>query len=712
MASHDGDLAAGDAPLGGVAERARALLRQLGASFIAERERWPLWLPVFLGCGIGVYFWLPSEPPSWLGAALLALAASHMLWAWREGRALAAPAVSLALALGFAAAQFQSALVAAPVLERRLGPVMVEGRLEAVDPLPDGARLVIAPSQIDRLDAGATPALVRVRLRHGDDAAIPGAWLRVKAMLMPPPAPALPGAFDFQRRAWFDRIGAVGYALGGPQWIAAPDGSAAAGWRVGLQAVRARVTERIRAVLPDRTGAVAAALITGDTHAIAPADADAFRNAGLAHILVIAGLHMGMVAGIAFFAVRALLALIPRLALYHPTKKYAAFAALALAFGYMLLSGATVSSRRAFVMIGLALLAVLVDRVSVSARAVALAAAAIMLMTPESATGPSFQMSFAAVAALIACYEAARPRLAEWRTRAGSLRRLALYLFGITLTTVVTTLATMPFTIYHFNRFALYSVVANAIAVPITGFWVMPWAIVAVLAMPLHLEALALHPMGGGIAAIAWVARTVTSWPGAVMNVASMPAGALMLLSLGGVWLCIWQGKWRWLGLAPIALCYGAILLQRPPDLLVAADGNVVAARVPGGAYLPSTEAGGRVVEAAVRRAGASLGAAWPESGSAADGALECDASACLYRAAGRLVALERGGDALAEDCRVADLVVSPVAAHRACRGTRVIDRIDTWRKGGTAVWLDPESIRIETVRDWQGARPWVPQSQ
>ncbi len=419
--------------------------------------------------------------------------------AWRRRAGLFAAAAGLALALGFAAAQVQSALVAAPVLKERLGPVTIEGRLEAVDPLPEGARLVIGRLTIDRLAADATPARVRVRLKKDDDAAIPGAWLRLTAVLMPPPAPVLPGAFDFERRAWFDRLGAVGYALGSPHWIAPPDAAdGAASWRVALQAIRARVTERVRAALPGERGAIAAALITGDTHAIPPADADAFRNAGLAHILVIAGLHMGMVAGIAFFALRALMALVPRLALYHPTKKYAAALALALTFGYMLLSGASVSSRRAFAMIGLALLAVLVDRVSLSARAVALAATAVMLMTPEAAMGPSFQMSFAAVAALIACYEAMRPRIALWHSHAGAARRGALYFFGIALTTIVTTLATMPYTIYHFNRFALYSVLANAIAVPITGFWVMPWAILSVLLLPLHLEALALQPDGRG----------------------------------------------------------------------------------------------------------------------------------------------------------------------------------------------------------------------
>ena len=526
--------------------------------------------------------------------------------AWRRRAGLFAAAAGLALALGFAAAQVQSALVAAPVLKERLGPVTIEGRLEAVDPLPEGARLVIGRLTIDRLAADATPARVRVRLKKDDDAAIPGAWLRLTAVLMPPPAPVLPGSFDFERRAWFDRLGAVGYALGSPHWIAPPDAAdGAASWRVALQAIRARVTERVRSALPGERGAIAAALITGDTHAIPPADADAFRNAGLAHILVIAGLHMGMVAGIAFFALRALMALVPRLALYHPTKKYAAALALALTFGYMLLSGASVSSRRAFAMIGLALLAVLVDRVSMSARAVALAATAVMLMTPEAATGPSFQMSFAAVAALIACYEAMRPKLSLWHSHAGAARRGALYFFGIALTTVVTTLATMPYTIYHFNRFALYSVLANAIAVPITGFWVMPFAILSVLLLPLHLEALALNPMGAGIAAIAAVARTVTSWPGAVMNVPSMPASSLLVMSFGGLWLCIWQGRLRWLGLAPMAAGYLALALVRPPDLVVGADarsggGARERGRLP--AVIASGRAGARRFAATVRR--------------------------------------------------------------------------------------------------------------
>ncbi len=693
-----------------VRERRPTLGEAIAQRFIAERERWPLWFPVLMGVGIAVYFSLDREPAWWLGGAVLAGAVLGVMVGWRGIGNLVAAYAFFAIALGFAAAQFQAWMAAAPVLVHRLGPVDVIGRLVALDPLPEGARLVIAPDRVGDLAAASLPAQVRVRLRRGDGGVVPGDRVQLRAMLMPPPAPAMPGAYDFERSAWFDQLGAVGYALGAPLRLAEPPGEAPGLWRTAIQALRIAVTQRIRAALPDRSGAIAAAIIAGETHGIAPEDAGAFRDAGLAHILVIAGLHMGMVAGITFFALRALFALIPLLALRYPTKKFAAAGALAVIFFYLLLSGATVSSRRAFMMIGLVLLGVLVDRISVSARGVALAAIVIMLVTPEVATGPSFQMSFSAVACLIAFYEAARPRLAAWHRDSGALRRAGLYIVGITFTTIVTTIATAPFTIYHFNRFPLYSVIANALAVPITGFWVMPWAIVSVLLMPLSLERLALVPMSKGIEAISWIGHQVTSWPGAVMQVPSLSAAALVLVAFGVMWLCIWLGNWRWLGVVPVALGILSLALTRPPDVLVSADNKLVAVRAPDGAYLPSVARGEAMTEETwTRRAAAELGPVWPAAGSAGDGALQCDAEGCFYRAHGQVVALIRDGAALPEDCRVADLVVSPVAAHRSCRGPVIVDRIDTYRKGGYAIWLDGKNVTVETVRQWQGARLWSP---
>ncbi|HEY1503225.1 MAG TPA: ComEC/Rec2 family competence protein, partial [Stellaceae bacterium] len=345
-------------------EPRRTLIAALGERLLAERERWPLWLPVLMGGGIAIYFMLDQEPARWIGSAALALASVALLLAWRLEWPLVPWSAIFALALGFAAGQFEAWWVAAPVLERRLGPVEITGRLVAVDPLPEGARLLIAPTGVGDLGADRMPVRVRIRLRKGDGGVVPGDWLSLRAMLMPPPAPSTPGAFDFQRAAWFQRLGAVGYALGAPKAIDPPPGEGVSWWRHAVEALRTTVTQRIRAALPERSGAIAAAIIAGQTHDIAPDDAGAFRDAGLAHILVIVGLHMGMAAGAAFFALRAIFALIPAIALNRPTKKWAAAGALGVVFVYMLLSGATVSSRRAFVMIGL-VLAILVDRVSV-----------------------------------------------------------------------------------------------------------------------------------------------------------------------------------------------------------------------------------------------------------------------------------------------------------------------------------------------------------
>jgi competence protein ComEC len=265
-------------------------------------------------------------------------------------------------------------------------------------------------------------------------------------------------------------------------------------------------------------------------------------------------------------------------------------------------------------------------------------------------------------------------------------------------------------TVFHFNRYAVYSVAANVIAVPITGLWVLPWAMLSCALMPFGLERVALVPMGWGIDAIADVARVVTSWPGAAQMVPSMPVWGLMLLSFGGFWLCVWRRRWRLIGLAPIVAGYLTLLLPRPPDVLIDGDSRLMAVRGVDGSYLVSGGERTKFVEETwARRGAAERGPAWPQTGASADGALTCDREGCLYKARGRVVALERGGTALAEDCARADLVVTPVPARGACRAKPVIDPVDTWRNGSYAVWLGAEGIAIESVRDWRGERPWVP---
>jgi competence protein ComEC len=692
---------------GALASSVRGLAQGLHSSLLAEQDRWFLWLPLFVGAGIGIYFALTVEPPVWLGIALAALSIAGVAVArWREHGLAPALAVA-AVAVGFAAAEVETWAVAAPVLEHQTGRVNVQGRVVDVEPLPTGRRITLEPSRVGNLPPASLPARIRITLRGGEGVAIPGEGVSMLAQLYPPSGPAMPGAYDFQRRAYFERLGAVGYAQG-PLRPLADEPPAA--WRLLVARLRAAMSERIMAALPGTTGGIAAAIITGETHAIPEADAQAFRDAGLAHILVIAGLHMGLVAGIAFFAVRAGLALVPWVALRFNTKKGAALAALLVTFGYMLLSGATVSSRRSFFMTTLVLLAILADRLSLSARALAWAALAIMLANPYAATTAGFQMSFAAVAGLVAFYETFRERIGSWYSDAGVARRWGLHLLAIVFTTVVSTVATTPFTVFHFNRYAVYSVAANIVAVPITGFWVLPWAMLSCALMPFGLERAALAPMGWGIDVIAEVARIVTSWPGAAQLVPSMPVWGLMLLGFGGFWLCAWRRRWRLIGLAPIAAGYLTLLLPQPPDVLIDGESHLMAVRAADGSYLVSNGERSRFAEDTWARRGAvGRGASWPQTGTSADGTLSCDREGCLYRASGRVVALELSPAALGEDCARADLLVTPVLARGECPGKPAIDRFDTWRNGSYAIWLGADDMTIESVRDWRGERPWVP---
>lgn len=679
------------------------------AAFAEERTRWPLWLPAFLGAGIAWYFALETEPVRWLGLmvfAVLGLAA----FALRSRPGLAAAFLALAaIAMGFAAIQARNAWVAAPVLERPSGAVMVEGLIEAVELRDDGSQRVTL-SRVSLSKDMVVPERVRIVLKPDAPAMNVGERMSVRAALMPPPHPAMPGSFDFARHAWFQQLGAVGSGLGPPQLLGLPDDLGTKQHLVlALAGLRQDVTERIRAALPGDEGGVAAALVTGDKAGIPKSVLNDYRDSGLAHLLAISGLHMTLVAGLVFFVVRGALALVPRVALRHPIKKWAAIIALFATFGYMLLAGAPVPAQRAFLMTAIVLLAVLLDRKAISMRLVAWAAMAVLLVAPETLVGPSFQMSFAAVVALIAAYELAAPRLTAWRSaHPGLVNGLAIYGAGIILSTLVAGTATAVYGIYHFNRFSVFSVLANLMAVPLTGFVVMPSAILGLLLMPLGLEHLALTPMGFGIAMVNRVASWVSSLPGAAITLPVLPLWGLALFTLGGLWLCLWRRKWRLWGLVAMAAGLGSMALDRPPDVLIEARGNSFAVRMADGSLL--IQKGGRFLrDIWSSRAGPAAEERWPKASRSRDGRLACDKLGCVYRIEGWRVALVLDEDGIEAACSSAEAVLSAVPIRQACRGARVVvDRFDLWRRGAHALWLDgPGGVRMETVSETQGDRPW-----
>ncbi len=681
---------------------------QIAASFLAERERWSLWLPVFLGLGIGIYFSLPREPAPLLGV-LLTAAALGLGYAARKNQFLVLAAFALgAVAIGMAAAQWRTHSLDHPVLARKHGPAMISGRITRLETFPNGIRVSLDQPVIAGLRPDLAPRRVRVRLRGSQPTLAPGDWIEMRAVLSPPSAPASPGAFDFQRRAYFQELGAVGFAYGRARLVAPASGGG--GWREAIEKLRLAISLRVRTAIGGPAGAVAAALMTGNRAAIPEPVMSAFRDSGLAHLLAISGLHIGLIAGILFFGLRALLALMPPVALRFPIKKWAAAAAILGAFAYALIAGATVPTQRAFLMIGLVLLAVMLDRQGLSMRLVAWAASVILLVKPESLLGASFQMSFAAVVALIAGYEFYSQHRARRVGPRPWWRRPPAFLAGVALTTLIASSATAPFAIYHFNRFAVFALAANLIAVPMTSLLIMPAAVMAFFLMPFGLDHLALAPMGWGVEGVLWVAGTVSGWPGSVVLLPAAPTFGLVLVAGGGLWLCLWRLRWRLLGLGVIALGMAAFSLGQKPDILVDGKGRLFAVRGADGAYLLSSRRRARFNgKIWLRRVGQGAEAtpAWPKK--ASGGPLVCDNLGCIYRRNGYQVALITDPLALIDDCRRADLVISAVPVRVPCRSAqRVIDRFDLWREGAHAIWLDRAGIRVESVAQTRGERPWV----
>lgn len=688
----------------------RALPDWGSAQIAAERERWLLWAPVCFGAGIGVYFALSGEPPAMAGIFVFALALAA---AWRLRGRLVPALLLLGLvfgAAGFAAAQLRSHMVAAPALTKTYGPASVGGLVTRVEMLPGGPRVTLGQLQMKGLAASRTPEYVRITLRRGDAVEI-GEQIEVFARLSPPMPPSAPGAYDFQRRAWFDRLGATGFALGHVRHLVPAAESRV--WSPGLvlTALRLHMGERIARALPGESGAIAAALMTGDRSAISRQSLDAMRDSGLAHLLAISGLHLGLVAATLFFGLRALLALSEDLTLRRPIKKWAALAALAGSFGYLMLAGATVPTQRAFAMTGLVLLAVMLDRQAISMRLVAWAAVLVLAIAPESLLGASFQMSFAAVVGLVAFYEALREPARGLRAAfgRGMVARLGLYAAAVATTTVIASFATGLVALHHFGRIAIYGLPANMLAVPLTALWIMPWAVIAAVLMPLGLEGLPLTMMGWGIDGLLWIAGGISGWPGAVQPVAALPGHGLAVMALGGLWLCLWRRRWRYLGLLGLAAGLAGYWLQEGPDILVSDDGALMAVRMEDGRLsLSESRRGRRIAESWLEQQGQGEALYWPDGGESPDGRLRCDGLGCIYRAGGRSVSLLADGLAQDEDCRIADIVISARPMRRRCTGPElVIDRFDLWRHGATAIWLDGDVPRLRTVAEYQGDRPW-----
>lgn len=534
---------------------------------LAQRGHFFPWVPVCLAFGIGLFFSLQVEPSRVmlpfivLGAFAGAILARHVGAVW-------APFIWLVVlvSVGFALAMARAHLLEHPVLGWRYhGPV--EGRVIGIDRSGSGAtRIMLDRVVLARVPPERRPERVRISLHGGAGASPhPGATVIVTAHLSPPGGPVEPGGFDFQRHAWFQKLGAVGYART-PLLLLEPSGSDQL-----LLRARMALSNHVQSQLPGETGAFAAAIMTGDRAGMGPGSLEALRASNLAHLLAISGLHMGLLAGFIFAVVRIGLAAVPPVGLRLPGKKVAAMIALLFAAGYLSLSGGNVATERAFVMVAVALLAVLADRRAISLRAVGLAATIILILRPEALLGPGFQMSFAATTALVAVFSWIRDAKVNVG-RVAWVRAVS----AVVISSSVAGAATGPIGAAHFNQTAHLGLIANLLSVPLMGTLVIPALVCAALLMPIGMDGLPLKVAGAGLDWILGVAHTVTSIEGSRGSVPSPDWFVLPLMAFGFLILLLWQGRLRFAGIGPVVVAVLAWMMVERPDVLIAEGGTLV----------------------------------------------------------------------------------------------------------------------------------------
>ena len=453
---------------------------------------------------------------------------------------------------------------------------------------------------------------------------------------------------------------------------------------------------------------MAAALLTGLQAGISDAVWWDMQRSSLAHLISISGLHMALAASTVFLALRWGLALIPPLALRLKVKKLAAMGALLGATFYLLLSGASVPAERSYLMVAAGLLAILVDRQPLSMRLLAGAALTVLLLSPESLLGASFQLSFAAVLALVAVYEGGGP---GGRPGAhGSILGAGLgHLRGIAFTTLVASTATAPLTGYHFQNVATYGVLANMVAVPVTTLWIMPAGLAGLLLMPLGLDLPFFRLMAWGVQVVLWTAHGVARLPGAAIAVPQWPFAALVVFATGGLWLALWRGPWRFWGLVPILAALPMALAASQPALLVDPALDMAAVRAPWGVVRVAGWRRDKLVESAWLRAlGTTRNEPWPAGGGGVSEGLACDRDGCILAVSGRRISLARTVQAVLEDCPLVDLVIARVGPERCPGPGTLIGPRRLWRSDGLALSVAGDDLVVTTVAEGRGRWPWT----
>ena len=522
-----------------------------------------------MGCGVSLYLLLPGEPRIDHLLVMCGVCAGAARFLKSENIFLSLCAfIIFCISLGVLVSAFRTHRVEAPILGWRFYGE-IEGRIIKIDKSSAGAmRLTLDQLSLGRISKPHTPYKVRLSLYGPMPAHAPevGQWIKTEGMLSPPQGPVEPGGFDFRIHAFFLGLGAVGYTRKAVYLSPAEENDIT----LYFAKARSHLSARIQAALPERTAGFAAAIITGDRSALAQSTVENLRQANLAHLLAISGLHMGLLVSLVLLSARSLLSCLPWFTLQRFSKQIVAAIALCAGSFYLGLSGGNIATQRAFIMASVMLFAVFLYRRAISLRSVALAAIIVLMLRPEMLISPGFQMSFAATTALVMVFRwwSAQPSLPKAQSR--------LWLESVFLSSFIAGLATAPYAAFHFNQFAHLGLIANLLSIPLMGALVIPSALLGLMMMPFGGEWIGFLGAHLGLSWILYVADTLAHTPISVTHIPSTAGMTLAILTLGLLFLVLWQGRSRHFGWVGVGIASLLWVSTERPDILISEHFSLV----------------------------------------------------------------------------------------------------------------------------------------
>ncbi|MBP9792135.1 MAG: ComEC/Rec2 family competence protein [Rickettsiales bacterium] len=543
--------------------------KYISVNFLKDVHNFPLWFIVAFIFGILYYSALSSEP-SVIVLVMLTVSIAGVSYFFVRVRVYLL--FFFFFFFGMSVIAFKASIIHLPEVPEAINNVETLAVIDQIYPIEKGRRVILRDVKLIGLAQFNSEAKIQINIRSKKDLVI-GDRVKFVASIHSTKESFLPSGYDFAKHSFFNRIAATGYATS-QIFVIGKDRLSAQNY---IDRLRHYIFLQIKQSMPDKTANIAAALMIGDQTGIDRAVMDHMRKSGLSHVLSVSGMHLSLLSIICFFVIRYGLSCFAGFCQRYNTKKIAAYFALAATLFYLLISGAYIAAVRAFIMVALVTIAVILDREADAKRSVCLAAFIILLFAPESVFNPSFQLSFVAVLALVSAYELYLLLDNGKEKQRSVFSKVKIYLIATAFSSFIAGSATAIFVIYNFNNYSNYSLLANVLVAPVVSIIIMPMVVLSFILLPLKLHFVSLFFLDFGIKVMLKIAEFISDLPLSSFVISRPDSYVMIIFILGFFWLCFWQEKWRvWGSFLVVVSFFITIVTDHNPDIIIDKRNNII----------------------------------------------------------------------------------------------------------------------------------------